>query len=335
MSELNTTAAFSSALLSSVIGFGLAFYIANKLNTAMTSKPQKALVYASMGSFGLGLTGVLNQLIGFPLQGLSINGDKVVQYVVANILIFPIIFLAIAYFLRNRLRTIGEFQKADSDNTNVYNCNPINSLQIKEILSNGHQQIQELNSLTRMLNGIGFIPQFGIGILCIILSFAVLEELGFLSFILSISLSFISLSTIYAVSSLQIRTTKSLTLILESNLAMLASSFEEREVNRPANNKYPTSYPQTKAVKKEESHNYDTPNKNDLAVPEIQSVNLIESLSDAKNYCSKCGYILTNKGTNFTIIANNLTHFFYSENELTTWCKRDFERTKPTPQQPS
>jgi hypothetical protein len=104
MSELNTTAALSTALLSSAAGFGLAFYIAAKINKGMLSKSQKVLVYVAMTSFGLGLMGVLNELIGFPLQGLSIRGVKVLQYVVANIFIFPIVFLAIAYFLKKRMK---------------------------------------------------------------------------------------------------------------------------------------------------------------------------------------------------------------------------------------
>ncbi len=36
MSELNLTTAMSTALLASAIGFGLAFYIASKLNREMT-----------------------------------------------------------------------------------------------------------------------------------------------------------------------------------------------------------------------------------------------------------------------------------------------------------
>lgn len=102
MSELNTTAAFSTAALSSAVGFGLAFYIAAKINKGMLSKSQKVLVYVAMTSFGLGLMGVLNEFIGFPLQGLSIRGDKVVQYIFGNILILPPIFLGIAYLLKSR-----------------------------------------------------------------------------------------------------------------------------------------------------------------------------------------------------------------------------------------
>ena len=68
----------------------------------LTSKSQNVLVYVAMTSFGLGLMGVLNELIGFPLQGLSIRGDKVLQYILGNILVLPPIFLGIAYLLKSR-----------------------------------------------------------------------------------------------------------------------------------------------------------------------------------------------------------------------------------------
>lgn len=103
MSELNTTAALSTAALSSAVGFGLAFYIAAKINKGMLSKSQKALVYVAMTSFGLGLTGVLNEFVGFPLQGLRVRGDKVAQHIL-GIFVLPAIFLGLAYVLERRMR---------------------------------------------------------------------------------------------------------------------------------------------------------------------------------------------------------------------------------------
>jgi hypothetical protein len=101
MSELNPIAAATTAALSSVIGLGLAFYIAAKINKGMLSQSQKVLVYVAMTSFGVGLTGILNEIIGLPLQGLSIRGEKVYQYVLANIFTVPML-LGIAYLLKSR-----------------------------------------------------------------------------------------------------------------------------------------------------------------------------------------------------------------------------------------
>jgi hypothetical protein len=97
--QLNTTAALATAVLSAVIGFGLAFYIERKLSGGMQKKSQKILTSIAMISFGYGLMATLNEVIGFPLQGLSIRYDKLAVFVAANILFLPIILLAIAKFI--------------------------------------------------------------------------------------------------------------------------------------------------------------------------------------------------------------------------------------------
>lgn len=94
--QLNATTALVTALISAVIGFGLAFYIERKINSRMQKKSQKILTTMAMMSLGYGLMASINELIGFPLQGLNIRYDKLVGFVVANILFVPIILLAIA-----------------------------------------------------------------------------------------------------------------------------------------------------------------------------------------------------------------------------------------------
>ncbi len=94
--QLNTTTALVTALLSAVIGFGLAFFIERKLSGGMQNKSQKILTSIAMISFGYGLMATLNELIGFPLQGLQIRYDKLVGFVFANILFLPIVLLVIA-----------------------------------------------------------------------------------------------------------------------------------------------------------------------------------------------------------------------------------------------
>jgi predicted membrane protein len=104
--QLNTTAALATAVLSAVIGFGLAFYIERKLSGGMQKKSQKILTSLAMISFGYGLMATLNEVIGFPLQGLKIRGDKLVVYVVANMLFLPIILLVIAKLIGLRNKTV-------------------------------------------------------------------------------------------------------------------------------------------------------------------------------------------------------------------------------------
>lgn len=94
--QLNTTAAFTTALISALIGFGIAFYLERMLSSRMQKKSQKILTSIAMISFGYGLMATLNEVIGFPLQGLHIRYDKLVGYVVANILFLPIVLLVIA-----------------------------------------------------------------------------------------------------------------------------------------------------------------------------------------------------------------------------------------------
>jgi hypothetical protein len=94
--QLNTTTALATALISAVIGFGLAFYIERKLSGGLQNKSQKILTSIAMISFGYGLMATLNEVIGFPLQGLQIRYDKLVGYVIFNILLIPIIFLVMA-----------------------------------------------------------------------------------------------------------------------------------------------------------------------------------------------------------------------------------------------
>jgi hypothetical protein len=105
--QFNTTAALTTALISAVIGFGLAFFIERKLNSLMQKKSQKILTYIAMTSFGYGLMATLNELIGFPLQGLHIRYDKLAGYVFANMLFFPIVLLVIAKLISLKNQSVN------------------------------------------------------------------------------------------------------------------------------------------------------------------------------------------------------------------------------------
>lgn len=105
--QLNTTIALTTALISAVIGFGLAFYIERKLSSRMQKKSQKILTYIAMTSFGYGLMATLNEVIGFPLQGLPIRYDKLAVYIFANMLFLPIVLLAIAKLIGMNNQTVN------------------------------------------------------------------------------------------------------------------------------------------------------------------------------------------------------------------------------------
>jgi hypothetical protein len=104
--QINTSAALITALLSAVIGFGIAFFIERKINSQAHTKPQRVLVYIAMTSVGFGLTAIFNELIGFPLQGLSIRYDKLVSYLFANIFVLPIILIVVAKMIGKKDKSV-------------------------------------------------------------------------------------------------------------------------------------------------------------------------------------------------------------------------------------
>jgi hypothetical protein len=119
--QINTSGALATALISAVIGFGIAFLIERKISSQMKKKSQKILSFIAMTSFGYGLTGILNELIGFPLQGLSIRFEKLAGLVIANVLFLPLCLLAIAKLigLKNKTASV-DFGSPSSQTSGNY-----------------------------------------------------------------------------------------------------------------------------------------------------------------------------------------------------------------------
>jgi hypothetical protein len=119
--QIDTNAALITALISAVIGFGLAFYIERKLSGGMQKKSQKILTSIAMMSFGYGLMMTLNEVIGFPLQGLQIRYDKLAVSVGVNVLLLPIIFLFFVKLIAPKGNVINEIrEREDSNVSNPY-----------------------------------------------------------------------------------------------------------------------------------------------------------------------------------------------------------------------
>ena len=117
MPQLDTTSALITAAASAGIGFWIAFLLLSKLNKRFERKSQRVLSMIGMVSFGVGLSGMLNELIGFPLQGLNIRWEKIVTFVIANMLVLPAIFVGIAFALSKKevgATIIGNSPYADS-----------------------------------------------------------------------------------------------------------------------------------------------------------------------------------------------------------------------------
>jgi hypothetical protein len=88
-----------TTLVSAIVGFGSAFYIERIISKKMHKKSQRVLSYIAMISFAVGFTGLLNQVITHPMVGLTIDFNKVIGYLVINMLILPAFFYIIAWLV--------------------------------------------------------------------------------------------------------------------------------------------------------------------------------------------------------------------------------------------
>lgn len=94
--QISTGAAFAASAISAAIGFGVAFLLERTLNRGTQSKPRRWLVTAAMISLGLGLTSILNELLGLALLELPIRTDKIVMPLIANVLLVPAVLFGIS-----------------------------------------------------------------------------------------------------------------------------------------------------------------------------------------------------------------------------------------------
>jgi len=129
--ELNTSGAFFTAAISAIIGFGLAFFIQDSVKKLLRTKVQNVLLLIASISIGFGLMGVLNELIGFPLQGLKIRVDKVIGYSIINVLILPGVLALIIWLIQPKNdKTIND-RNLESHNS----PNPTSITDVKENFS--------------------------------------------------------------------------------------------------------------------------------------------------------------------------------------------------------
>lgn len=119
MPQLDTTSALITAVASAGISFWLALHLLGKLNKRFDRKSQRVLAMIAMVSFSIGFGGVLNELIGFPLQGLNIRWEKIVTFFIANMLVIPAIFVGIAFAIRSKPIEPPKFELASKTVTSV------------------------------------------------------------------------------------------------------------------------------------------------------------------------------------------------------------------------
>jgi hypothetical protein len=106
--ELNTFDAFATATASSIFGFGLAFFLFEKIKSKIHTKAQRVLLTIAAVSFGFGLMSILNEVIGFAFLGLSIRYGKVYEYLIFNVLLLPTILGAVVWLLQPKRSAVEQ-----------------------------------------------------------------------------------------------------------------------------------------------------------------------------------------------------------------------------------
>ena len=132
--EFNTFDAFATATASSIFGFGLAFFLFEKIKSKIHSKAQRVLLTIAAVSFGFGLMSILNEVIGFAFLGLSIRYSKVYEYLIFNVLLLPTILGAVIWILQpkksavEQTKIIGDVVNTDDKpllSASQFNSKPI------------------------------------------------------------------------------------------------------------------------------------------------------------------------------------------------------------------
>jgi len=218
----------------------------------------------------------------------------------------------------------------------------MNSDDISTTFERGEHDGRKLYDAAAILKHIGFVLLVILCISCVFLALFMLVEKGFPAFMLSITISAILLLLLYAAVIVGTNTAQVLVHLLNSNLALLSIATDKLESVGAEKVSTTLANARNERIYLQESVGSEKVSTT-LANARIEEKDVnfedenfpIETLNDAKQYCQQSGYTLSSDGDKFILKANRLTHFFYSEKEVISWCIRDFEKTKPVPQQPS
>jgi hypothetical protein len=85
-----------------LIGVIFSFFLERKISKLLQTKVQKVLLAIACTLFGIGLIGVLNELIVMPLSGLPTRGQALFKYGFFNILVFPLLIGVIIWILKKK-----------------------------------------------------------------------------------------------------------------------------------------------------------------------------------------------------------------------------------------
>lgn len=145
MNAANTIYLFVPAAISALIGFGIAYYILKWLKKSYTKKTQAILLLVLMISVGIGISGIINEIIIFQLFGLRARMDKVAQFFFANILIIPFVLWIVVRLMGKAIEPkVRREEKISEDHQKTPAASKSMATRSTEIINEG--RLNELSS---------------------------------------------------------------------------------------------------------------------------------------------------------------------------------------------
>ena len=98
---------FALLIALGIVGFGIVFFIERKITKSLQTKAQKVWLSIAATLSGLGLMGLLNELIVIPYSGLTTNFQNVFKYTFFNILVFPVLIGLVIWWLKVKATSVS------------------------------------------------------------------------------------------------------------------------------------------------------------------------------------------------------------------------------------
>jgi hypothetical protein len=119
LNDISLASVAIPVLAASIIGFGLSWYFTRGFRKFYKSKIQSILVATLMITIGIGLTGIGNELINSQLNGLNIKIEKIFQFAVANLLVFPLLIWGLLKLTNKNNVSNGTIEKEYSKDSSA------------------------------------------------------------------------------------------------------------------------------------------------------------------------------------------------------------------------
>lgn len=129
---------FAVSAISICIGFGIAYLIDRNLKENLVKKWLRVMTSIASISIGVGLAGIINHVMGTVVFGFVLDGDKVLSLLLANLIVFPIIFYTPVWISKFKNRTN---EQVANERTQFQNFNN-DDLLVSAVLGNKNAQFK-------------------------------------------------------------------------------------------------------------------------------------------------------------------------------------------------